>query len=72
MKDGYIHFRHINGCYKPYSTTSGTYTVATGTCEADGGYLIKLNNATEKDAIKTIFGASSGKMLFFPSTMNMF
>ena len=63
MRDGYIHFRHINGCYKPYTTTSGNYTVATSTCEREGGHLIKLNDLTEKDAIKTVFGASLGKYL---------
>ena len=55
MKDGYIHFRNTSGCYKPYPTTSGSYT-----CVTDGGHLVKINDVTEKEAIKSVLGASNG------------
>lgn len=60
MLKGYIHFRNTDGCYKPLSEGSG-YSAATDICVMDGGHLIKLNDDTEKQAIRTVFRASTGQ-----------
>ena len=59
MEEGYIHFRHINGCYKP-SNETGKFGVAESTCIAYGGHLIKFDDVTEKDYVQIVFSASEG------------
>ena len=62
--DGYLHFREINGCYKPQPDQSGDYSDAADVCEKEGAYLVKFNNLNEKNSLRNMLLASSCMYIF--------